>query len=189
MKIKILTFFLIIVLAAVSIFYDEATKPRTINPPDIAVMAVDMDPTPAPSINTVTLDGKEISVASMKEDVVLLHFWAQWCSVCLAEFPDLLKLVAESKGRIGLLAISIDGKREDAESLIKKLGSKGLKVDDPHIYWAWDGTKDISLKMFNTISVPETVIIDKKRMMVKKAVGSVDWRGDTTRELLYAVSR
>src|ERR1035437_5900553 len=138
MKIKILTFILILALAGVAIIYDEGSRPEIVTSPDVNGTTTDMMSTPVPPIKAITLGGKEISISAMKEDVILLHFWAEWCSICYAEFPDLLKLVAESHGRIGLLAVSMDGKREDAQKLVHTLEkAKGAKVDNPHIYWIW----------------------------------------------------
>ena len=67
--------------------------------------------TPAPAFVTQTVGGKPLSLRSLHGKVVLLDYWATWCSPCQAATPTL-------------------------ESLYKKFGSQGLRVvglsvDDP----------------------------------------------------------
>jgi thiol-disulfide isomerase/thioredoxin len=39
---------------------------------------------------------------------LLINFWATWCVPCREEFPDLVKLDAEYRGKIDFLTISLD---------------------------------------------------------------------------------
>src|SRR4051812_6071997 len=57
----------------------------------------------APTINNTTF---KLSQATQK--VVILNFWASWCGPCVEEFPSLLKVVNESNGQVGLVALSLD---------------------------------------------------------------------------------
>jgi thiol-disulfide isomerase/thioredoxin len=43
---------------------------------------------------------------------LLVNFWATWCDPCREEFPDLVKLDAEYKGKIDLITISLDNLAE-----------------------------------------------------------------------------
>jgi thiol-disulfide isomerase/thioredoxin len=47
---------------------------------------------PAPSLSFVTLDGRPVTSASLSGRVVILAFWATWCSPCQQELPELQKL-------------------------------------------------------------------------------------------------
>ncbi len=67
--------------------------------------------THAPNFVTTTLQGKPLSLKSLRGKVVLLDYWATWCGPCQMATPTL-------------------------ESLHKKFGSRGLRVvglsvDDP----------------------------------------------------------
>ncbi|MDX1388589.1 MAG: TlpA disulfide reductase family protein, partial [Acidobacteriota bacterium] len=53
------------------------------------------------------LEGGEFSLASARGNVLLIDFWASWCTPCLAELPQLQKLYEAEKDR-GLMAIAIN---------------------------------------------------------------------------------
>jgi thiol-disulfide isomerase/thioredoxin len=53
-------------------------------------------------------DVKEL-VASRKGEVVLLNFWATWCPPCAREFPELVEVEREYRGRgVAVISVSID---------------------------------------------------------------------------------
>ena len=63
----------------------------------------------APLATLVTLDGERISTADLLGHVVILTFWATWCSPCREELP-LLSAYAERHAAAGLrvLGFSLD---------------------------------------------------------------------------------
>jgi thiol-disulfide isomerase/thioredoxin len=43
-----------------------------------------------------------------KDKPLLVNFWATWCEPCREEFPDLVKLDNEFKGKIDFITVSLD---------------------------------------------------------------------------------
>ncbi len=43
---------------------------------------------------------------------LLINFWATWCIPCVEEFPDLVKIDKEYKGKIDFITISLDFEEE-----------------------------------------------------------------------------
>jgi len=39
---------------------------------------------------------------------LLINFWATWCGPCREEFPDLVKIATDHKGKIDLITVSLD---------------------------------------------------------------------------------
>jgi thiol-disulfide isomerase/thioredoxin len=68
---------------------------------------------------------------------MLVNFWATWCDPCREEFPDLVKLDADYKGKIDFITISLDELSEINRDVPKFLSdmkaempSYLLKVED-----------------------------------------------------------
>jgi thiol-disulfide isomerase/thioredoxin len=65
---------------------------------------------PAPAVGGLDLDGKPVSLAGYKGDVVLLIFWATWCEPTTDAVPRLLELERAYKDRgFRILGVNVDG--------------------------------------------------------------------------------
>lgn len=60
---------------------------------------------------------------------LLINFWATWCDPCREEFPDLVKIAADYKGKIDLITISLDDLAEINRDVPKFLAQ--MKSDSP----------------------------------------------------------
>jgi cytochrome c biogenesis protein CcmG, thiol:disulfide interchange protein DsbE len=49
---------------------------------------------PAPDFAVTTFDGKKLSLADFKDQVLVINFWATWCTPCKKELPLLDKYFA-----------------------------------------------------------------------------------------------
>ena len=81
----------------------------------------------APDFEVTTIAGKKISLqSSLKEGKpMVVYFTASWCPKCAKNWPELSKVYPEYKGKLTLVAISIDP--SDTEEVIKVLaGEKGF---------------------------------------------------------------
>ena len=60
---------------------------------------------------------------------LLINFWATWCVPCREEFPDLVKINDEYKGKIDFITISLDFEEELNTGVPQFL--KEMKADMP----------------------------------------------------------
>lgn len=60
---------------------------------------------------------------------LLVNFWATWCDPCREEFPDLVKINADYKGKIDFIIISLDFP-EDINTLVPKFLAE-MKAEMP----------------------------------------------------------
>jgi thiol-disulfide isomerase/thioredoxin len=137
-----------------------------------------------PAISFTAQDGRKYSLADLPEKGIVLHFWASWCAPCALEFPSLLEKIRQAHGDLALVAVSIEDRRTDMDKFLARLKNG----DDPHVFWVWDKGKDISLKQFDTVRAPESVLIDARRRMVDKIAGDPGWTGPAMAARLRALA-
>jgi thiol-disulfide isomerase/thioredoxin len=65
----------------------------------------------------VTMDGKKVRLNKKMPKVVILNFWASWCTPCLEEFPSLVKLQRKYKENKNILILTVN--TDDSEILKK----------------------------------------------------------------------
>jgi thiol-disulfide isomerase/thioredoxin len=64
-------------------------------------------PNKGPTIKQIDANGLRKALTPSRKPL-LVNFWATWCDPCREEFPDLVKLDAEYKGKIDFITISLD---------------------------------------------------------------------------------
>lgn len=117
----------------------------------------------AADFNLLSLSGERISLSELRGKVVILHFWATWCSVCRDSIPELRQLYRKYKNEgIELLAIAIDARgRRVVEPFVKKVG-----IDYPVLL----GDRE-ARKAYAIFGLPTTFVIDPQGNIYKKYVG------------------
>jgi len=113
------------------------------------------------------LDGKSEHLSDLRGKVVVLNFWASWCGPCVEETPSLIALQQRIAARNGVvLGVSVD---EDPNAYEKF-------VRDQHLNYPTyrDPSKKIATD-YGTSMWPETYIIDRKGVIVRKIIGPQDW--------------
>ncbi len=79
----------------------------------------------APAFHLLTLDGREVSLESLRGKAVLIHFWATWCGVCKMEQSSLNALAEELPSDTALVTIVADG--EDREHVARYVREHGIR--------------------------------------------------------------
>lgn len=107
----------------------------------------------APGFSLVDLDGRRVSLASYRGQVVLLDFWASWCSPCRQTLPRLHRLAADLEGDgLVFIGINLDRRVEDAVSYLE---------DNPfHRMIPVQGTTAVA-REYGVSGIPRTFVIDR----------------------------
>jgi len=123
---------------------------------------------PAPDFTVRDLSGRETHLADLKGTVVLVNFWATWCPPCREEVPSLAALCRLMSGKpFRLLAISIDeGGRNAVEAFFRQSGNE---------LPAYLDTNGVIARIYGITGVPETFVIDRNGVIIKKVVGPLEW--------------
>lgn len=133
---------------------------------------------PAPPFTTKTLDGKEISLQSLRGKVVLLDFWATWCAGCITEIPRLQSAKAKLTGRpFEILSISVDAERETLDFFLKTRPMPGI------LTWDEKGEDNPVAELYNVHGLPTWYLIDAEGIIRARDPDS-DRLAETVIELL-----
>jgi peroxiredoxin len=77
---------------------------------------------PAPAFTLTDRDERPVTLASLRGDVVVLHFTASWCVACRTALPALAALTSRYADRgVVLVTVDIDAAREAAERHLAEL--------------------------------------------------------------------
>jgi cytochrome c biogenesis protein CcmG/thiol:disulfide interchange protein DsbE len=127
----------------------------------------------APDFN-VSDGATSIHLANYRGKVVLLNFWATWCSPCIQELPSLLDLHHDDPN-LAILAVSIDEDPDAYSEFLSRRHIDLLTVRDP---------SESAAKLFHTEQWPETYVIDRQGIIRRKFIGAQDWSSPEVRTYL-----
>ena len=132
----------------------------------------------APSFTAVRLPGgRPASLADYRGQVILLNIWATWCQPCRVEMPSMERLWrAFESTDFRVVAVSID--LEDSTVVTAFVKELGLSFDILH-----DQPGDIQ-RIYQTTGVPESFVIDRQGMIVKKVIGATQWNAPVNQILI-----
>jgi thiol-disulfide isomerase/thioredoxin len=125
-----------------------------------------VSPTPASAASANRPAVTQIDIAGLKKALtsagkpLLVNFWATWCDPCREEFPDLVNLDAEYKGKIDFITISLDEVKEINRDVPKFLSE--MKAEMPaYLLKAEDDDAAIAAISKNfTGALPFTILFD-----------------------------
>jgi thiol-disulfide isomerase/thioredoxin len=134
---------------------DPEVAPIAPDGPTGLIRAVDREP--APTLRGTTLDGEPLDVADLRGKVVVLNFWASWCSPCRAEAKNLVA-VAEATRADGVVFVGVNIKDEPTPA---KRFDEVNGVPYPSIH---DQKGEILLRFRKLVpqSPPTTLILDRE---------------------------
>lgn len=134
--------------------------------PQIALVSIGST---APEFNAVDLHtGRPARLADYRGKVLLLNIWATWCQPCRVEMPAMERLWSRFNGTdFRILAVSVD--TDDSSAVSAFARQLGLSFDILH-----DRSGKIQ-EAYQTTGVPESFVIDRHGVIVKKVIGASQW--------------
>lgn len=106
---------------------------------------------------------------------LLINFWATWCEPCREEFPDLIRLDAEYRGRVDMITVSMDELSDIRTFVPKFLGEVGSKMP---AFLLKTNDEDGAIRMVSDKwpgNLPMTVIYDASGAKVYERNGKVKY--------------
>ena len=134
------------------------TKPRTANPPPRVTQADD-----AKIKRLLKPNGKPL----------LVNFWATWCIPCREEFPDLVKIDHEYRGKIDFITVSLDFIEELNTGVPKFLSEMKAEMPTYLLIGADENTLISSIAEDWNGGLPFTILYNEKGEMTYLRQGKV----------------
>jgi thiol-disulfide isomerase/thioredoxin len=139
----------------------------------------------APAFQATNLRTKRpSSLDDYRGKVVLVNIWATWCPPCRAEMPSMEKLHKKLAGTdFRIAAVSVDGdaffehEQEGPDQVLAFANNLGLTFDILQ-----DASGGIR-KAYDIFGVPESYLVDRTGVIVKRVIGAADWE-DPSNEML-----
>jgi peroxiredoxin len=126
----------------------------------------------APELVFESPAGEKISLSSLRGKMVLIDFWAAWCSPCRVENPNLVRTFNQYKDKefingsgFTVYGVSLDRRMEDWVEAIEKDGL----VWESHVS-DLKGWQSVPAAQYGVMAIPANFLIDANGIIVAKGL-------------------
>ena len=118
---------------------------------------------PAPDFTLKDLQGKDLTLSSLRGKYVVLDFWGSWCGWCIKGIPEMKKYYAKYKDKMEILGIDCRDTEEKWKEAVEKHELPWLHVRN-------EGNPDVST-LYAIEGYPTKIVIDPEGNIAKIVVG------------------
>ena len=118
-----------------------------------------------PQFTCKTIDGKTIELSKLKGKIIMINFFATWCSPCNLELPVLQKDIWDKYKNNPNFVLIILGREHSEKEVQDFVTNKGFTMP-----FAPDPKREI-FKLFASQSIPRNVIIGKDGKIIFQSMG------------------
>lgn len=134
-----------------------------------------------PEFTLPDLQGKKHSLSDYKGQIVLLQFWATYCTPCRKEMPSMNNLIKKMAGTpFKILALNMGEDKSEVQSFVDEV--------KPEFTILMDSTGK-SIGDWRVFAAPSNFIIDPTGKIRYTLFGGVDWDSDELVQQLKALSK
>jgi len=123
----------------------------------------------APEVRFAALSGENFSTSDLRGKVVLVNFWATWCTTCVQEMPKMIDTYRKFAPRgYEMVAVAVQSDHPNSVADFTRRRALPFKV-------ALDGNGEIARQFGRVRITPTSFLIDKQGRVLKEYIGEPDW--------------
>jgi len=151
------------------IYLISSSGSYSIERPDINNMIIHEEKKTIGKVEFFNSKKNKISLDNYRHNLVIINFWATWCTPCKEEMPHLNQLISKSKFKdIKVIPINIaDENLEKSKEFFEELNINNLEI--------FYGSSLNLAKEFKLRGIPTTIFIDKEGYEFARVIGYIDF--------------
>ncbi|MGM9711866.1 MAG: peroxiredoxin family protein, partial [Prevotella sp.] len=118
-----------------------------------------------PDFTLNDINGKPLSLSSLRGKHVVLDFWGSWCGWCIKGMPQMKEYYAKYKDKLEILGIDCNDTEEKWKAAVAKHELPWLHVYNPR------GSQDDVCSKYGIRGFPTKILVGPDGKIVKTVVG------------------
>lgn len=149
-----------------------AQSPNTVlNKVGLAYAALEKAKTEPVAMSFDALDGRKVDLAQMRGRVVLIQYWATWCSSCKVQLP-LLREIYTKYQPLGFEIVGITMERDEAHRKRLEEDIEKYSITWPQYFDGLGLGHNVWTQKFAVVAAPTYLLLDRQGLLVARTDAS-----------------
>jgi thiol-disulfide isomerase/thioredoxin len=121
----------------------------------------------SPEINLQDLRGQAHNLEDYEGNIVLVQFWATYCTPCRKQMPSMNQLIKKMEGKpFKIITVNMAEPKPEGEKFIEQ-----IQVDFPVLL----DTDDATMGQWKVFPAPSNFFLNKQGKIIFTLFGAIDW--------------
>jgi peroxiredoxin len=118
----------------------------------------------APDFTLPGIDGRKVTLSSLRGQIVVLTFFASWCHPCEEDMPALQRAQDDNAGRVAVVGVNYQDFPGDTRAFVHRLGVKFPALVE-------DSSDNPVARQYDVHAMPDTLFIDASGVVRDRVFG------------------